>query len=78
MTKVQFVSSKNSAWDFFCSKKGYKNKNMIWNKILIKNPVFMMFYQKLLATILYITKKIAKVQPSLRGQVAANQSTTTL
>ena len=37
-----------------------------------------MFYQKLLATILYITKKIAKVQPSLRGQVAANQSTTTL
>ena len=32
-----------------------------------------MFYQKLLAIRININKKIAKAQPSLRGQVEANQ-----
>ena len=32
MNKEQIVSSKNSGWYLFYSKKGYKNKNMITNK----------------------------------------------
>ena len=35
------------------------------NKILFENPVFTVFYQKLLATRIYINKNIAKVRPSL-------------
>ena len=63
MTKVQIVSSKNSAWYLFRSKKGYKSE--IWsetNKILFENLVFTVFYQKILATIIYVSKNIAKMQ----------------
>ena len=63
MAKVQIVSSKNLAW-------------YLWqeiNKISFENPVFTVFYQKLLAIIIYINKNITKEQPRLRGQVEANQ-----
>ena len=73
MIKVQIVSSKNVAWYRFCSKKDYKNKNMIINKISFENSVITVFYQKLLATIIYINKNITKAQARLRGQVEANQ-----
>ena len=64
MTKVQIVSSRNSAPNLFCSKKNYKNK---------KNPVFIVFYKKLLATIIYVNKNIAKAQSRFRGQGEVNQ-----
>ena len=43
------------------------------NKVSFENPIFTVFYQKLLATIMYINKNIAKVQPRFRGQVEVNQ-----
>ena len=46
---------------------------MIINNISFKNPVFTMFYQKLLTTIIYINQNIAKAQSRLRGQVEPNQ-----
>ena len=45
MIKVQIISSKNSAPNLFCPKKNYKNENMIINKMLFENPVFIVFYQ---------------------------------
>ena len=41
--------------------------------MLFENPVFTVFYQKLLATIIYINKNIAKAEPRLRDQVQENQ-----
>ena len=41
--------------------------------MLFENPVFTVFYQKLLTTIIYINENIAKAEPRLRGQVQANQ-----
>ena len=43
------------------------------NKVSFENPIFTVFYQKLLATIMYINKNIAKVQPRFRGHVEENQ-----
>ena len=74
MTKVQIVSSKNSAWYLFCSKKCYKNENTIRdvNKMLFENLLFIVFYQKLLAAIIYMNKDIAKAQPMWKEPVEAN------
>ena len=63
MIKVQIRSSKNSASNLFCPKKNYKNENMIINKLLFENLVFILFYQYLLASIIYINKITVKVQP---------------
>ena len=43
------------------------------NKILLENPAFIVLYQKLLATRIYIDKNIAKAQPRLRDQVERNR-----
>ena len=40
---------------------------------MFENPVFTMFYQKLLATRICINKKIGKAQPRLQGQFEENQ-----
>ena len=74
MNTAQIVSSRNLTRYLFCSKKGYKNENMIRNKkISFENPVFTVFYQNLLATRIYINKNIAKAPPRLRVQVEADQ-----
>ena len=39
-----------------------------------ENPVFTVFYKKLLATRIYINENIPKVQPWFRGQVKASQT----
>ena len=46
---------------------------MIINKISFENPVFIVFYQQLLASIIYVNKNIAKAQPEFRTQVKVNQ-----
>ena len=73
MIKVQIVSSKNSAPNLFCPKKNYKNESMIINKISFQNPVFIVLYQLLLASIIYVNKNIAKAQPGFPAQVKVNQ-----
>ena len=54
---------------------GYKNENMMKNKqnIVWKYPVFTVLYQKLLATIIYTNRNIAKAQSRLGGQAEENQ-----
>ena len=44
------------------------------NKLSFENPVFIVLYQYLLASIIYINKITAKVQPGFRGQVKVNQT----
>ena len=74
MITIQIVSSKNSARYLFCSKKGYKNGNMIRNKQnIVWNLVLTVFCQKLFATRIYLNKNIAKAQPRLQRQVETNQ-----
>ena len=42
MTKIQIVSSGNSTWYLFCSKKGYKIENVkCKNKKSFENLVFL-------------------------------------
>ena len=58
----------------FCVLKS-TTKSKIWyeiNKILFENPVFIVFYQKLLAIKVYINKNIAKTQSRSQGPVEAN------
>ena len=73
MIKVQILSSKNSGPNLFCPKKNYKNENMMIKKISFENPVFIVFYQWLLASIIYVNKNIANAQPGFRGQVKVKQ-----
>ena len=40
---------------------------------MFKNPVFTVFYQKLLATRIYRNKNIANSQPTFQGQIKADQ-----
>ena len=48
MTKVQIVSSGNSAWYLFCSKKGYEIENVKYkNKKPFENLAFTVLYLKL-------------------------------
>ena len=48
---------------------------MVMNKISFENcySVFIVFYEQLLASIIYVNKNIAKAQPRFRGQVKVNQ-----
>ena len=46
---------------------------MIIINISFENPVFTMFYQKLLTTIIYRNQNITQAQSRLRGQVEPNQ-----
>ena len=41
--------------------------------MLFENPVFTVFYQKLVAARICINKNMAKAQPRLRDQVEAKQ-----
>ena len=41
---------------------------------MFENSIFTVFSQNLLATVRYINENIPKAQPSVRGQVEANQS----
>ena len=47
---------------------------MIVNKIPFENPVFIVFYQQLLVSIIYVNKIIANAQPGFGGQVKVNQN----
>ena len=74
MITVQIVISKNSVRYFFCSKKDYKNENMIRNKQnIVRKSCFDNVLSKTISYKNLYKKNIAKAQPRLRGQVEANQ-----
>ena len=79
MITEQIVISKNSVRYLFCSKKDYKNENMIRNnKISFENLVLTMFYQKLLAIRTYTKKTLLKHNQGCEVKLKQTNLATTL